>query len=231
MKAGLVPATQCTCHFIHNGQRTTCNAEEKYLLQFEDRLVDAINLQAELATAWTDIVARGQEYLARYSNLILETEQLDSATFATMASTRVITTNPSGDVLAGDGDVNPVVDDSTAAALATAVECVRSLSAGKREHMLVGIQHSLLALHDRLGSLQQRRAASVRQLASDVDCSNALALQECSKTGVLTADGPVFKTLGIADFHSMLARISDMYEQELVLKYVFAWSFAVVVFV
>ena len=48
---------------------------------------------------------------------------------------------------------------------------------------------------------------------------------------MLTADGPVFKTLGIADFHSMLARISDMYEQELVLKYVFAWSFAVVVFV
>lgn len=196
-------ASTCTCHFTRANQRTNCNAESTFLRNFEDRIVGAINGSAELLTEWTSIVTRGKEYLTRFANLLLESEQLEPEVFAeTMAETH----EP-----LGGGGIHRTSTWSVP---------LRDLSTGKRAQVLAAIQQDLFGIHDRLAALQRRRAATVRLLAEDVDCCLALELQGCLKPGVLRTTDPVFKTLGLVDFYRLLAKISAMYEQELVLKQV-----------
>ena len=195
-------ASTCTCHFTRAHRRTNCNAESAFLRNFEDRIVGAINGSAELLTEWAAIVTRGKEYLTRFANLLLESEQLEPAVFAeTMAETH----GP----LSGNGSQCRSVSVT-----------LRDLSSGKRAQILAAIQQDLFGIHDRLAALQRRRAAAVRLLAEDVDCCLALELQGCLKPGVLRTTDPIFKTLGLIDFYRLLAKISAMYEQELVLKQV-----------
>jgi len=183
----------CKCRFTLRGNPTTCNAETTYLQKFEDRATQAINDSVRFVQQWSDIVLRGKEYIARFANLLLESEQLEqgtlmNATTATMASESVFNAS------------------------------LPELSRGKRSGVLAGIQQDLMSLHDRLTSVQHRRLSSLQRLAEDVDICHALELQRCTKNGVIRATDPIFKTLGIIDIHRMLAQIGSMYSQELLLK-------------
>ena len=72
----------CNCSFTRDHKKTTCGSDKQFILQCQDRLLDSVNSTLKLSQQWNGVIAKGKEYLARFSNLLLESEQLDPSTFA-----------------------------------------------------------------------------------------------------------------------------------------------------